>query len=97
MSEILTPERVMQVGETWKKMLLQSMTVEELDSYLPTYKQQILEQGLEQGIVSAKRETVRAMSARKFDIAIIADVTGLTVAQVNAILANDSAEEHPQT
>lgn len=38
MSEILTPEGVMEIGEAWKKTLLQSMTPEELNAYLPEYK-----------------------------------------------------------
>ena len=87
MNEILTPERVMAVGEAWKRALLTGMTTEELDAYLPTYKQKILEQG----IVSAKQQTVRAMFARNFDITVIADVTGLTAAQVSLILADDAA------
>jgi len=49
-----------------------------------------LEQGLEQGIALAKRETVQAMAARKFDLAVIADLTGLTLEQVNAILADET-------
>ncbi len=86
MNEIMTPEWVMEVGEAWKRTLMASMTPEELDAYLPGYKQKILEQG----ILSAKRETVRAMIARNFDVAVIADVTGLTIEQVNAFLLDGS-------
>lgn len=63
----------------------------ELDAYLPDYKQRLLEQGLEQGIALAKRETVRAMAARHFDSTLIADVTGLSVDQIKAILAEQAA------
>ncbi len=77
----------MTVGEAWKRALLTSMTAEELDVYLPTYKQKILEQG----IVLAKQQTVCATFAGNFDVTVTADLTGLTAAQVNLILADDAA------
>lgn len=90
MTETLIPERVMAIGEEWKKVLLQSMTTEELDTYFPAYKQTLLEQGLEQGLELAKRQTVQAMFARGVEIAVIADVTGLTTVQVKTILAENN-------
>ncbi|MCB0063088.1 MAG: hypothetical protein KDE19_13280 [Caldilineaceae bacterium] len=88
----MTPEELdtYLADDRWKRSLLQNMTPEELDEYFPNYKQYVLEQG----IVLAKQETVRAMFARNFDVAVIADVTGLTVEQVNAMIADqtDSAK-----
>lgn len=102
MDERLIPEHVMEVSEVWKKTLLQSMSPEELEAYFPTYRQSVLEQGVEQGVeqaieqgreqglMLAKRETAEAMYIRDFDVSVIADITSLTVEQVNTIIADFS-------
>ncbi|MEZ4868019.1 MAG: hypothetical protein R3C14_42215 [Caldilineaceae bacterium] len=50
MEEILTPERVMEIGEEWKRILLRNLSSEELDTYLdPAYKQTLLRAGQAEG------------------------------------------------
>ena len=61
-------------------------------------RKEALEQGIEQGIElgeqARNREIVRAMYAKGFDVDVIADVVGLTMDEVNAILAEgDTPEE----
>jgi hypothetical protein len=46
MNEILTPERVMAIGEEWKRIFLSHVSPEDLDAYLnPEYKDAILKAG----------------------------------------------------
>ena len=54
-------------------------------------KQEAFEQGIEQGIEQNRIDTVRAMHEHGIDMATIADVTGLTVEQVAALLKGDEA------
>jgi predicted transposase/invertase (TIGR01784 family) len=51
--------------------------------------EQGIEQGIEQGEQARNREIVRAMYAKGFDIAVIADVIGLTMDEVSALLTDD--------
>ena len=50
MSEILTPERVLELGQEWKRLLLSDLPPEELDAYVnPDYKRALLNSGREEG------------------------------------------------
>ncbi len=57
---------------------------------------QSLQQGIEQGISQKNRAIVHAMHDKGFDLAVIADITNLTAAQVQGLLAehdpNDTSE-----
>ncbi|MEZ4864115.1 MAG: hypothetical protein R3C14_22565 [Caldilineaceae bacterium] len=91
MDEILTPERVLEIGQEWKRILLQHTSPDQLNELLsPEYKQQLINQGIERGIERGteqkSRDIVLAMAAKGFDLAVIADITGLTVTQVQALL-----------
>ena len=79
MNEILTPERVLEIGEEWKRYLLQNLPVDELDAYAnPVYRQTLFEEGREEGIeegiekgiekgaVSAKQKTFMMILEYKF-------------------------------
>ena len=54
-------------------------------------REQGIEQGREQGIVKERQEIVRAMHKRGVDLALIADITGLTTEQVTELLVGTSA------
>ena len=50
MNEILTPERVMEIGQEWKRIFLSNLPPEELDAYVnPDYKRTLLNAGREAG------------------------------------------------
>lgn len=88
MSEILTPERVLEIGQEWKRILIQQTPKAELKALLSTeLKQELIDQGIEQGIEQKTQTIVLAMYTKGFDLAVIADITGLTVAQVQALLS----------
>ncbi len=90
MSELLTVEQVIEIGKERSRLLLHNLPPEEIDPYInPLYKQQLVEEGIEKGIEYRTREIVLAMVARKLDLKTIADVTGLTIDEVKAILAED--------
>lgn len=60
MSEILTPERVLELGEEWKRLLLSDLPQEELDAYLnPDYKRGLVDSGREEGAKTGKLETLQ--------------------------------------
>lgn len=83
MDEVLTPERVMEIGREWKRILIQHTPVDQLNELLsPEYKQQFIDQGIEQ----KTRDIVLAMNAKGFSLGVIADITGLTIEQVKALL-----------
>ena len=51
MDETLTPERVLEIGREWKRILIQHTPPDEMDEMLPVeYKQHFIDQGIEQGI-----------------------------------------------
>ena len=92
MNEILTPERVLEIGQEWKRILIQHTPKAELKELLSTeLKQELIEQGIDQ-----KTEAiVLAMQAKGFDLGVIADITGLTVTAVQALL--HTAATNPAT
>ena len=92
MNEILTPERVLEIGQEWKRILIQHTPKAELKELLSTeLKQELIEQGIDQ-----KTEAiVLAMQAKGFDLGVIADITGLTVTAVQALL--QTAATNPAT
>lgn len=50
MNELLTPERVLEIGQEWKRILLSNLPPEELDTYInPEYKHALLNSGREEG------------------------------------------------
>lgn len=50
MNEILTPERVIEIGQEWKRILLSDLPPEELDAYInPEYKRALLNSGRQEG------------------------------------------------
>ena len=92
MNEILTPELVLAMGQEWKRLLIQQTSKAELKAWMPAeLKQELIDQGIEQGIeqgVNQKtHDIVLGMHAKGFDLAVIADVTGLSVAQVQTLLS----------
>ncbi len=96
MNEELTVEKVIEIGTEYSHILLRNLPVEEIDDYInPAYKKHLLEQGLERGSNQRTREIVLAMATRQIDIATIADVTGLTVTDVQALL--EDANQHKTT
>jgi hypothetical protein len=100
MNEILTPERVLELGREWKQILIQHATPDELDKMLsPESKQKLTEQGvkqgIEQGINQKTRDIVLAMHAKGFDLAVIADITSLPIDQVQALLRAEEAKPTP--
>ena len=63
MSEALTIERVMQIGEESKRLLLRHLSPEELDAYInPDYKRKLQSEGIEQGIEQGKLAMYRTLS-----------------------------------
>jgi predicted transposase/invertase (TIGR01784 family) len=54
--------------------------------------QEVFEQGIEQGITQKTHDIVLAMHAKGFDLAVIADITGLTVAQVQTLLQAEATK-----
>ncbi len=91
-NEELTVEKVMEIGTEYSHILLRNLSVAEIDDYInPAYKQYRLAQGNNQ----RTREIVLAMATRKIDIETIADVTGLSVAEVQALLGD--AKQHKTT
>lgn len=100
MDEVLTPERVLEIGREWKRILIQHTPADQLDELLsPESKQHFIDQGIEQGIdqgieqgINQKtHDIVLAMHAKGFALSVIADVTGLNVEQVQALLQADQA------
>ncbi|MCE7982748.1 MAG: hypothetical protein DYG89_16310 [Caldilinea sp. CFX5] len=79
MNEILTPERVMEIGEEWKRILIHHTPDAEMKKLLsPELKQELIEQGANQ----KTRDIVLAMHAKGFDLAVMADINGFAVTQV---------------
>jgi len=71
MNEILTPERVMEIGEEWKQIFLRHLSPEELDAYIdPAYKRSLLtagrEEGREEGEFNALARTIIQILQRRF-------------------------------
>lgn len=98
MDSIFTPERVLEMGEIWKQTLLESLSDDELESYInPTYKKKVLnqgiEQGIEQGVEQKNREIVARMHAQNYELAVIADLTRLTLEEIAAILQEGAVED----
>ena len=96
MSEVLTPERVIEIGKEAGQLLLQHLSADELDELIaPSYRRSVfeqgLEQGLEQGIAQERKDIVHNMYARGFDMSTIADVTGLSVEQIQTLLNGEDA------
>lgn len=99
MNEILTPERVVEIGREWKRILFQHATADELEEMLsPESKQKLIEEGVkrgverafEQGINKKTRDIVLAMHTKGFDLAEIADITSLPIEQVGALVAAET-------
>jgi predicted transposase/invertase (TIGR01784 family) len=61
---------------------MQKGVQEGIEQGLEQGRQQGLEQGLEQGCLNEKRQTARKMLQKGLDIALIADVTGLSEAEI---------------
>ena len=77
--DLVTPqERAKMIEESHQEELKQ-------DSF-----EQGIEQGIEQGVVKERQEIARAMQASGFDSASIADIMSSTVAEVEALLAEDT-------
>lgn len=89
MSEILTPERVLELGQEWKRLLIQQTPNAEMKALLSTELKQEL---IDQGITQKNHDIVLAMHAKGFDLAVIADITGLPVTQVQALLPAKSTK-----
>lgn len=89
MSEVLTPERVLELGQEWTKLLIQQTPKAKLKAWMPTELKQEL---IDQGITQKTHDIVLAMHAKGFDLAVIADITGLTVTQVQALLQTGAAK-----
>lgn len=53
-------------------------------------REDIRNEGIDQGIENERRDIVRSMRVKDFDLTIIADVVGLTMEQVNELLADDN-------
>ena len=96
MNEVLTPERVLEIGREWKRIFIQHATPDELEEMLsPESKQKFIEQEversieqrIEQGINQKNRDIVLAMHAKGFDLTVIADITSLPIDQVQALVA----------
>jgi hypothetical protein len=97
MGEILTPERVMAIGEEWKQIFLRNLSPEELDAYLdPAYKQTLLnagrkagrEEGREEGEVALYR-TIEQILERRLGAApaTVRDrLHACTLAQLNTLV-----------
>ncbi|MEZ4864635.1 MAG: hypothetical protein R3C14_25215 [Caldilineaceae bacterium] len=50
MNKVLTPERVMEIREEWKRIFLKNLSPKDLDAYLnPEYKRALLTAGREEG------------------------------------------------
>jgi hypothetical protein len=99
MNEVLTPERVVEIGREWKRILFQHATADELNEMLsPESKQKLNERGVQQafneGINQKTRDIVLAMHVKGFDLAVIADIMALPIDQVQALL---EAEETKPT
>lgn len=63
MNEILTPERVMEIGREWKRILIQHATADELAEMLsPESKQKLTEQEVKQAFVEGTNQK-RAISS----------------------------------
>jgi len=100
MKEVLTPERVLEIGQ----ILFQHATADELEQMLsPESKQKLIEQevkrgierGIEQRINQKTRDIVLAMRAKGFDLAVIADITELSINHVQALLHAEEAKPTP--
>lgn len=92
MNEVLTPERVLEIGREWKWILIQHATADELEEMLsPASKQKLTEQEAKQafreGINQKTRDIVLTMHAKGFDLAVIADIISLPIDQVQALVA----------
>ena len=88
MNEVLTPERVLEIGREWKRILLQHATPAELEEMLsPASKQKLTERSFEQGVNQKTRDIVLAMHAKGFDLTVIADIASLPIDQVQALVA----------
>lgn len=87
MNEILTPERVMEIGEEWKRIFLHNLSPEEIDAYInPEYKQNVIEQGIEQGEIVMSR-TIEQILQRRFGS--IPDVVTALLTQCKLAELND--------
>lgn len=57
MSEILTPERVLEIGQEWTRLLLSNLPPEQLDAYInPDYKRTLLDSGRAAGREEGREE-----------------------------------------
>ena len=91
MNEILTPERIVEIGREWKRILLQHATPAELEEMLsPASMQKLTERSFEQGINQKTHDIVLAMHAKGFDLVVIADITSLPIDQVQALVAAET-------
>jgi predicted transposase/invertase (TIGR01784 family) len=84
-------EEVYRSTEEVKSMLLSALAREKERFY-----QEGLEQGREEGLEQGRKEIILAMYARGFDLAAIADITGLPVEEIEKSIARstiDGADE----
>lgn len=98
MDEILTPERVLEIGQEWKRILLRNLSPEELDAYVnPDYKRTLLNsghaagraEGREEGEKRGKRETLEQILSRRLGsvpAAVSARLSQCTLAELNALI-----------
>jgi len=102
MDEILTPERVLEIGQEWKRILLRNLSPEELDAYVNLdYKRTLLnsgraagraegrEEGREEGEKRGKRETLEQILSRRLGsvpAAVSARLSQCTLAELNALI-----------
>ena len=95
MNEVLTPERVIEMGKELARLWVKHVPEDDRRKYIAAelqkdFIEQGVEQGIEQGISQKNREIILAMHGKNFEATVIADIVGLTVEQVVKIL-NDSA------
>jgi predicted transposase/invertase (TIGR01784 family) len=76
-------EEVYRSTEEVKSMLLSALARE---------KERFYQEGLEQGIEQGRKEIILAMYARGFDLAVIADITGLRVEEIEKSIARTTAD-----
>ena len=83
------PEEYAAVETTYRSVEeARTMLITALEKEREDIRNEGVEQGIEQGEQTRNREIVRAMYSKGFDLTIIADVVGLTMEQVNELLAN---------
>lgn len=90
MQEILTPERVMAIGEEWMQIFLRNLSPEQLNAYLdPAYKQTLLSAGREEGREEALCHTIEQILGRRLGNlppVVSERLEACTLAQLNTLV-----------